>query len=216
MASKKPSSTPFQMPLRFPVVKDGVTTEALMSFATDLDIRAVKRWKVSPKLSGKPAMRSRAADACEFAQLAAKRWRHYRDTKTFAASLVHLERLIADHSQGEFCFHLKVTADWFQGILGAAMVRRTWCHHLMIDFLFVHPSICGQLVGVKAVGLQMLQSVCLLARELGCKRVWGEATLDSAPFYERQLLRPIEDLFAIEKHEIQMFAARVDNPGARA
>jgi hypothetical protein len=62
----------------------------------------------------------------------------------------------------------------------------------------------------------MLQSVCLLARELGCKRVWGEATLDSAPFYERQLLRPIEDLFAIEKHEIQMFAARVDNPGARA
>ncbi|MBK8090946.1 MAG: GNAT family N-acetyltransferase [Verrucomicrobiaceae bacterium] len=216
MASKKPSSTPFQMPLRFPVVKDGVTTEALMSFATDLDIRAVKRWKVSPKLSGKPAMRSRAADACEFAQLAAKRWRHYRDTKTFATSLVHLERLIADHSQGEFCFHLKVTADWFLGILGAAMVRRTWCHHLMIDFLFVHPSICGQLVGVKAVGLQMLQSVCLLARELGCKRVWGEATLDSAPFYERQLLRPIEELFAIEKHEIKMFAARVDNPGARA
>jgi hypothetical protein len=187
-----------------------------MSFATDLDIRSVKRWQVSARLKSKPVMRNRAADACEFAQLAAKRWRHYRDTKTSATSLAHLRRLIAANAQGEFCFHLKVTADWFQGILGAAMVRRTWCHHLMIDFLFVHPSICGQLVGVKAVGLQMLQSVCLLARELGCKRVWGEATLDSAPFYERQLSRPIEDFFAIEKHEIQVFAVRVDNPVAKA
>ena len=204
------------MPLRFPVVKDGQTVEALMSFATDLDIRVVKRWKVSAKLSGKPVMRSRAADACEFAQLAAKRWRHYRDSKTFATSLSHLKRLISSNPQGEYCFHLKVTADWFQGILGAAMVRRTWCHHLMIDFLFVHPSICGQLTNVKAVGLQMLQSACLLAQELDCKRVWGEATLDSAPFYERQLRRPVEDLFAIEKHEIREFAARVDNPAAKA
>lgn len=204
------------MPLRFPVVKDAVTVEALMSFATDIDIRAVKRWRVSPKLSSQPVMRNRAADAVEFAQLAAKRWRHYRDTKTFATSLAHLKRLIASQAQGEYCFHLKVTADWFEGILGAAMVRRTWCHHLMIDFLFVHPNICGQLVGVKAVGLQMLQSVCLLARELDCKRVWGEATLDSAPFYERQLRRPIEDHFAIDKHEIRLFAARVDNSAARA
>jgi hypothetical protein len=86
----------------------------------------------------------------------------------------------------------------------------------MIDFLFVHPNICGQLTSVKAVGVQMLQSVCLLAQELDCKRVWGEATLDSAAFYERQLRRPVEDLFAIEKHEIREFAARVDNPTAKA
>ena len=203
------------MPLRFPVVKDGVTVEALLEFAAAADIGSIKRWKVSTKLMNQPAMRSRAADACEFAQFSAKRWRYYRDAKTFATSLRHLQQLIKANNQGEYCFHLKVTADWFHGILGAAMVRRTWSHHLMIDFLFVHPSICGQLINVKTVGLQLLQSACLLARELKCKRVWGEATLDSAPFYERQLSRPAEDLFAIEQEEISMFASRVDHRKAK-
>lgn len=81
----------------------------------------------------------------------------------------------------------------------------------MIDFLFVHPDICGKLVGIKTVGLQILQAICLLARQLGCKRVWGEATLDSAPFYQRQLGKLVEDHFAIEKREIARFARRLQS-----
>lgn len=211
MSAKAPAADSFFMPVRFAVMREDLPAEVFMSFASDADVQSVKRWRVSPRLRANMSMRARAADACEFAKLAAKRWRHYRDTRTFAASLEALHHLISADQHGEYCFHLKITADWFPGILGAAMVRRTWCHHLMIDFLFVHPDICGKLVGIKTVGLQILQAICLLARQLGCKRVWGEATLDSAPFYQRQLGKLVEDHFAIEKREIARFARRLQS-----
>ena len=63
------------------------------------------------------------------------------------------------------------------------------------DFLFVHPRISGQLEPVRGVGLGILQGLYCLATILGCQRVWGEATRDSAPFYERQLGRSVADSF---------------------
>ena len=155
-------------------------------------------------------MQVRAADAREFARLAAKRWRHYRDTDCAALSLSALQKMIADDPQGEFCFHLKVAADWFPASLGGAMVRRTWCHHLMIDFLFVHPSICGRTVDVKGVGIRILRAICLIARALECKRVWGEATRDSAPFYQQLLESPVEDQFAFKHQHIASLAASLE------
>ena len=77
----------------------------------------------------------------------------------------------------------------------------------MIDFLFVHPRICGKVMNVKGIGIQLLQGICMVADHLGCKRVWGEATRDSAPFYEHNLTRTVEDHFAIERHEIQAMAS---------
>lgn len=198
------------MPLTFAVVHDDEPADVSLTFADNADVAAVTRWRVPSSLKGNPTMRARAADACEFARLAAKRWRHYRDTSTAAASVEALSRMIVEDPQGEYCFHLKIVADWFPGSLGGAMIRRTWCHHLMIDFLFVHPTICGKLVDVKTVGFQLLQAICFMARDLGCKRVWGEATRDSAAFYARQLGREVEDHFSIERHEIHRFAARLE------
>ena len=57
--------------------------------------------------------------------LAAKRWRHYRDSGTAARSLPELRRMISSAAREEYCFHLKVTAEWFPHSLGGAMVRRT-------------------------------------------------------------------------------------------
>ncbi|HBJ82354.1 MAG TPA: hypothetical protein DDZ88_00435 [Verrucomicrobiales bacterium] len=197
------------MPLRLGVVRSSVIDEAHLDFATGKDIQAVKKWSVSPRLEKRPEMKYRAKEACDLAQLAAKRWRYYRDSRTFATSLEHLQSLIATDPQGEFSFHLKVTAKWFPEIMGAAMIRRTWCHHIMIDFLFVHPDISGRLLPIKTVGVQMLQAICLVARELGCKRVWGEATLDSAPFYQNQLGKEVEDHFSIEKTQMDELARRL-------
>ncbi|MFN0079727.1 MAG: hypothetical protein ACKVY0_24955 [Prosthecobacter sp.] len=118
--------------------------------------------------------------------------------------------MIDSDPRGECCFHLKVTADWFPTSLGGAMVRRTWCHHLVIDFLFVHPAICGKVVNIKGVGVKILQAVCIIAKSLGCKRVWGEATSDSAPFYALQLGCPVEDQFALDAPEITTFASRLE------
>ena len=89
--------------------------------------------------------------------LAAKRWRHYLTAQTVAHSPDQLSELIDDGPEGEYCFHLKVTADWFPASLGGAMVRRTWCHHLILDFLFVHPTISGRKRNVRGVGLSLFR-----------------------------------------------------------
>lgn len=197
------------IPIPFAVLRDGRSARVTLDFADNADVSSATKWRLPHELANDLPMQTRAADAREFARLAAKRWRHYRDTGAAAQSLPDLRRMIADDPQGEYCFHLKVTADWFPASLGGAMVRRTWCHHLMIDFLFVHPRISGKVMKVKGVGIQILQAICIIAQSLGCKRVWGEATRDSASFYEHHLSRPVEDQFSLERQEINMLAAKL-------
>ena len=200
------SATPI-IPLTLPVVLDDEPRGATLDFADNSDVISATRWRV-PSLAD-AAMQLRAFDAREFALLAAKRWRHYRDTNTAAHSLAELQGLILADQQGEYCFYLKITADWFPASLGGAMIRRTWHHHLALDFLFVHPRIACKLVNVKSVGRQLLQAVCLAAHVLGCQRVWGEATQDSAAFYRRYLKQPVDDQFAIGSMEIADLAAEL-------
>ncbi|MDP1586986.1 MAG: hypothetical protein Q8M07_04555 [Prosthecobacter sp.] len=198
------------LPITFPVFLDDRPAIVTLDLADNTDVLSATRWRVPRELEHDPAMQARAADAREFALLAAKRWRHYRDTTAIAQTLPELRQMIKSDARGECCFHLKVTADWFPTSLGGAMVRRTWCHHLVIDFLFVHPAICGKAVNVKGVGISILQAVCMIARSLGCKRVWGEATSDSAPFYAQQLGCCVEDQFALEATEITAFASKLE------
>lgn len=205
MPAKPPS-----VPISFAIFRDDEPAIATLEFAGNADIMSATRWRVPSELDDDPLMRARAADACEFALLAAKRWRHYRDTASVALTLGELKRLISSNPTGEFCFHLKMTADWFPGSLGGAMVRRTWRHNLMIDFLFVHPRISGRVLNVKGVGIRILQALCGIARDLGCSLVWGEATQDSAPFYARHLHREVGDQFAIQSDEIVRFAAEIE------
>jgi hypothetical protein len=205
-----PKATPI-VPITFAVLRGDKSANVTLSFADNADVISTTRWRVPSELDDNALMQSRAADAREFARLAAKRWRHYRDTETAARSLTELQRMIAADPQGEYCFHVKVSADWFPASLGGAMVRRTWCHHLMIDFLFVHPKICGKVTPVKGVGIEILRAICLIARVLKCKRVWGEATLDSAPFYKRQLHQIVEDHFHIERPQIADMADHLES-----
>lgn len=195
------------IPITFAVFLDDEPADVTLDFADDADVVSTTRWRI-PMLYDE-AVRSRAADSREFALLAAKRWRHYRGTNCAASSLAELRRMIAEDPQGEFCFHLKVTADWFPASLGGAMIRRTWYHHLALDFLFVHPRIASRRVNVKSVGLQTLQAICIIAQELGCQRVWGETTQDSAPFYRRYLKRPVDDQLTIDADEIATFSAKL-------
>ncbi len=197
------------IPITFAVIHDDEPADVTVSLAGNADVTSSTRWRV-PTLDDE-AMRSRAADAREYALLAAKRWRHYRDTNCAAHSLDELRQMIAHNPKGEFCFHLKVTADWFPASLGGAMVRRTWCHHLMIDFLFAHPQVCSRVVNVKTIGLNLLRAICLVGDALGCKRVWGEATQDSAPFYSYYLGRTVEDMFVMERTAIRVFARALDS-----
>lgn len=194
------------IPIEFAVFLDEEPAAAMLDFANHDDVIATTRWRVPRTMIEAPAMQARAADARELAMLAAKRWRHYRRTHTLAYSLTQLEQLIAAAPEGEYCFHLKVTADWFPASLGGAMVRRTWCHHLMLDFMFVHPSISGRKLNVRGVGLKIFQSVCFIAHTIKAPVVWGEATSDSSTFYQKQLHRPVKDRFELSEAEIAAFA----------
>ena len=195
------------LPVTFPVLRSDEPASVTLDFATHANVMAAARWRIPAGLKG--SLHSRAADAREFAILAAKRWRHYRDTSTAASSLSAMQRMIAADPHGEFCFHLTVTAPWFAGSLGGAMIRRTWCHHLIVDFLFVHPRLSGQQEPVRGVGLGILQGICCVAAILGCRRVWGETTRDSAPFYQRRLRTAVTDSFFLTPGEITYFAAQL-------
>jgi hypothetical protein len=94
-----PKATPV-IPITFAVFFDDEPADVTLDFADNADVVSTTRWRV-PTLDD-DALRTRAADSREFALLAAKRWRHYRDTDSAAYSLAELRRMIAADPKGEF------------------------------------------------------------------------------------------------------------------
>jgi len=74
-----------------------------------------------------------------------------------------------------------------------------YCHHLILEFLAVHPRIVGRVPPtVQGVGSGLLYSLAELAGTLRMPVIWGEATAYSAPFYAKALAIPeIKDHFFI-------------------
>src|SRR5205823_10329424 len=93
--------------------------------------------------------------------------------------------------------------------IGLAYCRRTWCHHLALDFLALHPRALDAPRRMSAVGSGIAYGLVQLTGNLGISRIWGEATQHSAPFYEKLLeVRPIHDLFIIEALEMAAIRRR--------
>ncbi|SRR6266566_1436440 len=108
---------------------------------------------------------------------------------------------IAREQRAEVSLLLVVRADWFfrSSVLGLAQCRRTYCHHLILEFLSVHPAIVGGAIPqVRGVGSGLVCGLASLAKSLGMALVWGEATAHPAPFYAKILnVREIADHFFI-------------------
>jgi hypothetical protein len=141
-------------------------------------------------------------DAGEFAALAAKRWFYYTREGATVASLAELRTAIRRNQSAELAFLLVASAEWItrHRILALAYCRRTWCHHLVLDFLAVRPGLTFANQPVFGVGAGILLSLTKIADSLGIETIWGEATASSAPFYEKVLrTRPVKDLFIIPR-----------------
>lgn len=82
-------------------------------------------------------------DALEYARLASKRWRYYRQTGATVASLAELSGCIRRDPKAEVAMILVAGATWRTAtpILGFAYFRRSWSHHLIVDFLSAHPRV---------------------------------------------------------------------------
>jgi len=168
--------------MRFQVLVAGKPRPVELVFGGARDLRSIGHWRAPAAVRGQPAVR----DTIEFARLASKRHRHYLRSIPTAASISEFQTIIADNPQAEVALMLLVRATWFgrSPILGLAQCRRTFCHHLVLEFLSVHPAIVGKLPPhVAGVGHGLVCELGELAGVLGLKQVWGEATAYSAPFY---------------------------------
>ena len=182
---------------RFQVEVNGKARLAEVGFATFVDTRSLVRWRWTGEGRNVAVL-----DAIEYARLACKRWRYYEAANSTVSSLRELQSAVGSDAKVEVAMILVARALWPSqtSLLGFAYCRRTWCHHIVIDFLSVHPRIINRVPErIRGVGTGLLNHLVTIAEALKIRCAWGEATAHSAPFYERALnVRPILDHFFIE------------------
>ena len=178
-------------------------------FAAPDDLAQLSRWRSPKHLRDNPHVQ----DALEYCQLANKRWKSYRAIGRTAESSDEIRQAIKKDPDAEVVFVMLARAVWHQRspILGFCFCRRTWCHHVVLDFAAAHPDAIGPAGGaVHGVGAGMLYSLVQTAKGIGVKTIWGEAIRNSAPFYVKALALPtITDHFFIRgrtrQHCLQQF-----------
>lgn len=165
-------------------------------FGNEKQLARVSKWRAPVGARQNPYVR----DTLEFARLASKRWRYYHTSVPTATSLAAFRAAVRRNKQVEVSFLLMARAAWFpSSVPGLVQCRRTYCHHFILEFLAVHPSVVGKVAPrVQGVGSGLLYSLAELAGTLGAPLIWGEATVHSAQFYAKALGVPaIEDYFFI-------------------
>ncbi len=126
-----------------------------LMFGREADLHLLREWRLPPKLLDHEPAR----DAVDFVRLATERWRYHRRNGHIATSALELRDAGARQSSEELAFLLLARAEWStrSPILGLAHCRRTWCGHVFLDFLSVHPRLVAQQRPViKGVGAGIL------------------------------------------------------------
>src|SRR6266542_781448 len=188
-------------PIIFHVEAAGEFRPVELAFATEAEVRRVRAWrKMTP-----------ATDAGEFAALAAKRWFYYTREGATVISLGDLRAAIRHNERAELAFLLVASAGWAKRykFLALAYCRRTWCHHLVLDFLAVRPGLTVANQPISGIGSGILARLMNMADSLGMETMWGEATASSAPFYEKVLrIRSVQDSFIIRQRKMRQVRER--------
>jgi hypothetical protein len=195
------------MSLRFPVKVDGRHSETEIDFATEAEVLRLARWR-RPRVMPEDAVTARKiSDAVDFAKLASNRWRDYQRAGEAVSSMEELVEAIQKAPAVELATVLIARPTWRSAIptLGFAYLRRTWCHHLFLEFLATHPRVIGrkhEIIGW--VGVSILHKIVSIAKDLDIPCIWGEATEISASWYQEQLnVVTVGDSFFIEGEVMQ-------------
>ncbi|HBJ82742.1 MAG TPA: hypothetical protein DDZ88_02480 [Verrucomicrobiales bacterium] len=156
-----------------------------LEFARMGDDAEMKKWR-TPRKHSRPDL---AADSIELARLAGKRWRYYLRRNEAATSMDELLEKVGANAKREVGFIIiaKAIGESVSSTLGVAWCRRTWCNHLVLDFLTVHPALNDPVGGYKGMGFGMFIGIAVVAEKLGSHLVWGEATETSCTFYQKLL-----------------------------
>lgn len=187
---------------RFPVLVNGNWREAEFSFATEREVRRIACWRIPKPMRGSAVVVHKIYDAVEFARLACNRWRYYQRCGATVRSLEHLEGTIVKNQKAESAMILIARPAWASRTktLGIAYLRRTWCHHLYLEFFTAHPQvIAARYEKIGGVGDAMLHQILALADHLDIRCIWGEATEHSCGWYQDHLaIKEVRDHFFIE------------------
>ena len=181
--------------MQFKVSFDDKIRTVRLAFGSKSDLCGIRSWKAPRGQGSNPHIR----DSIEYSRLASKRWHYYRRENSIAESLRTLRLALRRNPETETAFCLIARATWFSPspILGLIYCRRTWCHHIIVDFAACHPSVLGE-ARLRGVGTGMFLGLIRLALMLKVGTVWGEATKNSATFYEKALgLSSVKDHFFI-------------------
>jgi|SRR5882724_9807251 len=188
--------------MQFQVLVDERPRPVELAFGTARDLRLISHWRVPMNVLDHAGVR----DTIEFARLASKRHRHYLRSIPTASSLREFQEIVRQTPEAEVAFLVLVRAAWFprSPILGLAQCRRTYCHHLVLEFLSVHPAIVGKVgPNVAGVGRGLVYGLAEISGRLGLHLIWGEATAYSAPFYSHILSTPgVQDHFFIREEKL--------------
>lgn len=190
------------MSFRFPVTVNGEHREAEINFATEIEVKRLGYWRIPKVLPKDPLVVKKIFDAVEFARLASNRWRYYHRDGATVKSLDGLVKVIGAHPNTEVAMVLIARPTWHSQTptLGIAYLRRTWCHHLFLEFFATHPHVIAKRnEKIGGVGVGILRQLVALAEMLDIPCIWGEATEFSAEWYEDQLgVEQVLDHFFIE------------------
>lgn len=177
--------------------------ELPIAFGAAEDAEVLEAWAVDEGHSDNAA----AADAVEFAKLGGKRWRYYARRGEAARSLDDLTQRITAAPKSEIGFLLVARPKQATptSMLAMAWCRRTWCNHLILDFLACHPLAFDKRSGYRGAGTAMLVAMGLISARLDAPLLWGEATEVSAGFYSKNALggQPVQDHFFIKGRHLR-------------
>ena len=188
---------------RFPVKVNGLWREAEISFASEREVKRLAYWRIPNLLPADTVVVQKIYDAVEFARLACNRWRYYHRQHLTVRGQQDLERVVHAHATTDVAMVLFVRPVWDSPIstLGIAHLRRTWCNHLFLEFLALHPQVLlRRREQGSSVGSAMLHQIVALADQINAPCIWGEATEGSHEWYEERLaVQEVRDHFFIEE-----------------
>lgn len=166
-------------------------------FATQNDLNLLRHWRCTRE----QRTNEHVQDALEYSSHVNERWKVYHALGRLVTKSQDFPRSAKGRQDEELVFLLTARAIWHQpsAVLGFCFCRRTYCHHIILDFAAAHPNAISKAGGkVHGVGFGMIYSLTRFAANSGVDMIWGEATYNSHAFYEVALgLKNVSDYFFI-------------------
>lgn len=194
------------IPTEFFVEVNGVPHKAVAEFATPGGLSFVERWRETLGANPEPIQ----WEAADLAKLA--RDRYLADSgvgQLYIGATADVKTYIEREPLCEIGGFILLKCTWFaeSEVIGLCHFRRTWCNHIVVDYLAKHPLTLGSKRQdqhkVKGIGPALLSFLCQIAVEHSCPLLWGEATQISWEFYVKQFsLREVKDLFVVSTEAI--------------